>query len=257
MTNAPPYLRALLLSLLLSACASHPPLNRPPPPERAAYDPLEPLNRKVFFLNQRLTKYVIKPALTVYRFIIPRPVRQMVVRVATNVEAPLVFIHDVLQGESDRAFVMLGRFMMNSTIGIGGLFDPATAAGLPDHSEDAGQTLARWGLPNGPYFVLPLIGPTTLRDGIGIGIDIFADPIRYVLRGNELRNDLGVGQGALVATSVLDTKLDGQLELERGAIDPYVALRETYRQYRAAEVSNQDIEIPQDDPLAAELDAQP
>jgi phospholipid-binding lipoprotein MlaA len=220
-------------------------------------DPLEPFNRSVMKLNSGLTKIVIKPVVTVYRTLIPRPLRQAIGNISSNAKAPLTFAHDVLQGEGDRAAQTLGRFVMNSTVGLGGTFDLAARAGVPAHDEDAGQTFARWGVPSGPYLVLPLLGPSNIRDTAGFAADIFADPLRYVARGNDVRNNVSTGLSVGSALTLVDQNIDRMSELQRGSLDPYVALREAYTQFRTAAIANgkQAIGKPEDDPLADVLDA--
>ena len=139
-----------------------------------------------------------------------------------------------MQGEGDRAGVTLARFMINSSVGILGLFDMATAFGYPKHQEDFGQTLARWGTGEGPYLVLPILGPSNARDTVGIVVDGFAlDPMAYVAP-----TDVRVGRAA---TDGVDTRhrLDPAIrDLRQNSIDRYAAFRTVYRQRRAAEIAN-------------------
>jgi phospholipid-binding lipoprotein MlaA len=220
-------------------------------------DPLEPYNRSVMKLNSGLMKILIRPVLTVYRTLVPKPLRRGIGNITTNAKAPLIFAHDILQGEGNRASQTLGRFLMNSTVGLGGMIDVATKAGVPAHDEDAGQTFARWGVPPGPFLMLPLLGPSSVRDATGFAADIFADPMRYVLRGDDVRRNVGTGMTVGGLLTQLDQNADRVSELQRGAVDPYVALREAYRQYRQAEIENGKPAKtkPDDDPLADVLDA--
>jgi phospholipid-binding lipoprotein MlaA len=221
------------------------------------HDPLESYNRSVMKLNSGLTKIVIKPVVTVYRTLIPKPLRQAIGNISSNAKAPLIFVHDVLQGEGDRAAQTLGRFAMNSTVGLGGTLDVASKAGVPMHDEDAGQTLARWGVPSGPYLILPLLGPSNFRDAAGFAADIFVDPLRYVARDNNVRNSISTGLTVGSALTQVDQNVDRLSELQRGSLDPYVALREAYSQYRKAAIANGTLQMgkPEDDPLADVLDA--
>jgi phospholipid-binding lipoprotein MlaA len=241
-------LRLFLLSLCIH-CATR-------PAAAQSHDPLEPYNRSVMKLNSGLTKILIKPVVSIYRTLIPKPLRQAIGNISNNAKAPLTFAHDILQGEGDRAAQTLGRFAMNSTIGLGGTFDIASKAGVPVHEEDAGQTLASWGVPSGPYLILPLLGPSTLRDTAGFAADIFADPLRYVARDNDIRNNISAGLTVGAALTQADQNVDRLGELQRGSLDPYVALREAYIQYRQAAIDNgkQSVDKPQDDPLADVLD---
>jgi phospholipid-binding lipoprotein MlaA len=277
-------LRLLLttLCILCSACAGRPNAGQDVQTMSAAaksHDPFEPYNRSMMKLNSGLTKIMIKPVVTVYRALLPKPLRQGIANISANAKAPLVFVHDILQGEAQRASQTLGRFLMNSTVGIGGSIDMAAKAGVPPHDEDAGQTFARWGVPSGPYLMLPLLGPSTVRDSFGFAADIFADPLRYVLRSQTLpigfatspaavgvaiaernrgvRSDVGTGLMFASILSQLDQNVDRLDELHLGAVDPYVALREAYRQFRQADIDNGKPKKPNpdDDPLADVLDA--
>ncbi len=266
----------LILCVICSACASRPNSGQRVQTTTAAVqnvDPLEPYNRSVMKLNSGLTKIIIKPVVTLYRALLPKPLRHGIANISANAKSPLVFAHDVLQGEGTRAAETLGRFLMNSTVGIGGTFDVAAKAGVPPHDEDAGQTFAVWGIPSGPYLMLPLLGPSNVRDTFGFAADIFADPLRYVLRSqtvpigfgvptgtgvgvrsstNDVRGDIGTGLLVASILSRLDENIDRLYELQRGAVDPYVALREAFRQYHQVEIDNGRTRPTrfEDDPLA-------
>ena len=165
-------LSALAIATALPACTTtHVGENR-----LAERDPLEGLNRGVWAFNRGADKVVVKPVTTVYRAVIPRPGRDGVRNFFSNVGEPFSFINNILQGKFDRAVRNLGRFLVNTTAGVGGLFDVASRAKIKPAPEDFGQTLAAWGANGGPYLMLPLLGPSTLRDGIGTGVAQFADP---------------------------------------------------------------------------------
>lgn len=274
-----PRLLLVILCAFCSACAARKADVSTAAQAANSNDPLESYNRNVMKLNSGLTKFVIRPVVTVYRAIMPKPLRSGIANISANAKTPLIFVHDVLQGEPDRAFKAMGRFLMNSTVGLGGALDVATKAGVPAHDEDAGQTFARWGVKSGPYIMLPLLGPSNLRDTLGSVADIFADPMRYVLRSPTVPLGIGpapvstgvaianrkigvrsdIGTGLLLASLLtqMDQNIDRLGELERGSLDPYVALRESYRQYRQAAIDNERPRAPrpEDDPLASELDA--
>jgi phospholipid-binding lipoprotein MlaA len=247
----------LCLCILCTACATRSASVQTGAPAVQNHDPLEPYNRSVMKLNSGLTKILIKPVVTVYRALLPKPIRQAVANISSNAKAPLIFAHDVLQGEGHRATQTLGRFAMNSTVGLGGTFDIASKAGVPAHEEDAGQTFARWGVPAGPYLMLPLLGPSTFRDTAGFAADMFADPLRYVERGNNVADNVKTGLTIGGALTQLDQNVDRLGELQRGSVDPYIALREAYFQYRQAAIENGKPHVgkPGDDPLADVLDA--
>jgi len=232
--------------LLLAGCAS----TRPPATPGVA-DPLEPLNRMVFAVNGAVDFLLLDPAVTFYTAVVPGPVREGVSGVLTHLRAPVVFVNDLLQGERERAGITLGRFMVNTTFGLGGLFDMAAAFGLPPpHDEDFGQTLAVWGAESGPYLVLPLVGPSSMRDALGLAVDgLLLDPLAHLApRRLRLAHSAAGGFDRRVA---LDPVLD---DVRRNSLDPYATLRSAYIQRRASEIANGRLSVlpssygPLDDP---------
>ena len=225
------------LGLTLSACTT----TRVGTDRLAEKDPLEGFNRAVWAVNRGADKVVVKPVTQVYRAVTPKPARDGVRNFFANVAEPFSFINNVLQGRVDRAMRNIGRFAVNSTVGVGGLFDQATRAGIQPASEDFGQTLAAWGANGGPYLMLPLLGPSTLRDGVGTGVAQFADPYRVCL------SECGLPHGvplALTATQVISIR-DGLIETGadsflESSLDPYAAARSAYLQRRRAEILNQE-----------------
>ncbi|MGK2911707.1 MAG: MlaA family lipoprotein, partial [Sphingobium sp.] len=154
-----PLLLALPAAVLLSGCAT----TRVASVPQAERDPLEGFNRTVWSVNRGIDTVVLKPVSTVYRTVIPRPARKGVTGVFQNLTEPWSFVNNMLQLRPKRAFQNLGRFVVNTTVGVGGLGDPATKFGIKPAPEDFGQTLGRWGVGGGAYMVLPLFGPSTLR----------------------------------------------------------------------------------------------
>lgn len=199
----------------------------------AVYDPFEGFNRNMMAFNNGVDKAVLKPAADGYRAVTNEPIRKGVSNFLTNLGQPVVFANTILQGKPEAALDTFGRFLVNSTVGIGGIFDPATAAGVPEHKEDFGQTLGVWGVPPGPYLMAPFVGPTNLRDAIGSGFDRAVDPLSYansddavIFRGST---------GALGALSARE-RLDGAIAVLNEQPEPYVALRRNYTQQRAASI---------------------
>lgn len=203
-------------------------------------DPLEPINRGIFEFNRVVDGLFIRPASIIYGNVVPELGRQGIRNFLDNLRAPVTFANDVLQGETDRAGVTLGRFMINTIFGFG-LFDVASqVSGFPKHYEDFGQTMAVWGVGSGPYLVLPLLGPSTLRDAGGMVVDSVAfDPLgffyplaaeiplqariaRVVVDGVDLRYRVG---------PALD-------DLYESSLDPYATFRTVWLQRRAAEIRN-------------------
>ncbi len=209
----------LLLTLVLGACAAV----RPQTQE----DPLEPFNRAVFGFNRLVDGVLVRPVGELYG-LLPAPVRSGVGNVLDNLREPVVFVNELLQGKRERAGVAFARFFVNTTLGIGGLFDVAAALGLERRQEDFGQTLAVWGVPEGPYLVLPLIGPTSPRDLAGDLVDsLLFDPFNHLAP-----RPWRLGRSAL-AGLVESRRLRPLLEeLERGSLDFYAAVRSSYRQRR-------------------------
>jgi phospholipid-binding lipoprotein MlaA len=237
----------LLAAALLGGCATTGTAQRDP-------DPLERFNRGVWAFNQGIDQVAIKPATTVYRTVTPVPARRGISRVFSNLGEPFNFVNNLLQGKPDRAFNSLGRFLVNSTIGVGGLADHATDLGLKRTPEDFGQTLARGGVRNSPYLVLPLLGPSTVRDGIGTAVQFALDPTQLGLR------EAGVGSTARLAvtgTRVIDTRSQvtdsGVDSLLKNSADPYATARSAYFQRRRAEIEDRENEA--DDMGADDLTA--
>lgn len=244
-----PILICLLAAFMVAGCATVPPKS-----DAAAYaefkrinDPMEPLNRTIFAVNEAGDKYLAKPLAQGYRFIIPGFLRRGISNFMDNLEEPLTFVNDILQAEPDRALVSLTRFVVNSTAGLGGLFEVGEDIGLPRHEEDFGQTFAVWGIPAGPYVVLPFFGPSSVRGTFGEAADYFGDPVSIVL--DQVINVKGLSLG-LTGLDVIDARyrnLDTLDELRRGSIDFYATARSGYRQNREADIRNGERPDPAED----------
>ena len=238
MTRRPRALKlALLLAMALTAgaCAT-PPTD---PVARAEFDktndPLEPMNRKILDFNLFLDRILIKPAALTYRTIVPQYPRDRVRNFLDNLGEPVIFVNDTLQGEFDRAHTTFARFLFNTTFGIGGLWDQASKIGLEKQTGDFGQTLYSWGVPDGPYLVLPILGPSNPRDAIGFAVDSYIDPFRYVAANNGAR---AAGLYRWVATGVDERarNIESFDEVQKNALDLYAQLRSLWRQHRASEL---------------------
>ena len=165
-----------LLSLLLVGCATAPNAKKDP------RDPLEGFNRASYKFNDGLDRALLKPAAKGYKAITPDFVESGVTNFFSNLGQPTVIINDLLQAKFKASLNDTGRFLLNTTVGIGGLFDPASAAGLDRNDEDFGQTLGKWGVSSGAYLMVPFFGPSTVRDAFGSGVDTFTSPVHYVER---------------------------------------------------------------------------
>jgi phospholipid-binding lipoprotein MlaA len=195
-----------------------------------ASDPWESTNREVFAMNQQIDHSVLLPIARGYVDVVPEPARDGLHNVLSNFNTPVVFINDVLQGEFGLATRTIGRFGLNSTLGLGGLIDVATPAGIPDHSADFGQTLGVWGVGGGPYLVLPLIGSDDPRDLAGLVADTFMDPLIYV--GIRDYTYWGIGEEGVSVLDLRARNIDTIEDIERSSLDLYATERSLYRQYR-------------------------
>jgi len=235
----PRFIFALGLSASLAAC------NLPPedPDARAEYyeinDPLEPMNRAFFELNRGLDTILFKPLAKAY-LLLPEDGRDIIHNMINNIKTPVTLGNDIFQLERERIGNTLGRFLINTTLGIGGMFDVATHLGLPYHEEDFGQTLAVWGSPSGPYLVLPIFGPSNPRDLAGSVVDAYMDPLGYLFAGDEDRlfSEYSLIRSAVQGIDERSRVMDVLDELEENSIDFYATIRSLNRQRRAEEISN-------------------
>lgn len=198
-------------------------------------DPLERMNRLMFRLNAHLGRWVIDPLVRAYDFAVPAPGRRAIRRALLNLDSPAVFVNDVLQCEPTDAAVTFTRFGVNTTVGVAGLFDPATRLGLAGHQSDFGQTLALMGVPSGPYLILPVVGPTTARDGTGYLVDFLFRPTTYLLTPGMQVVVTSVTEGG-VGIATLDANAEALHALEASAVDYYAALRSAFYQDRTARI---------------------
>lgn len=199
--------------------------------EDADDDPLEGFNRVMFGINDFLDTWLLVPISEAYRFIMPETLREMGRNFFENLNEPVVAINDLLQGDLENAGVSLGRFAVNSTIGLFGFFEVAEEIDLKEHPADFGQTLHSHGLDSGPFIVLPFFGPSTVRDALGAGIDSFLNPVGYLL-GLETRIYLKASE----ITVKREEFLDEVEELKKGSVDYYAAFRAAWRQRREKEL---------------------
>lgn len=199
-------------------------------------DPIEGVNRAIFGFNEVVDKAVIGPVARGYGKV-PSPIRDRVRDFVRNLTSPIVLVHDVLQLDGERAGNTAGRMLVNTTIGAFGLVDVATPFGLPYHSEDAGQTLGKHGVGDGPFVVLPILGPSTARDTVGRVVDMFLDPLSWIDGIGGLRVGATVASGVDLRERLEPVIADGR----KNALDYYAQTRSLYRQNRAAEIANQTV----------------
>lgn len=222
-----------LCGLVLGGCAT-----TPPTPEMIANnDPHEPANRDVFAFNMMMDRTFVTPTVTMYRQTVPEGGRQAFHNFLVNLTLPSTFVGDVLQGEVKRGGQTAGRFLVNSTIGLGGFFDPATTRlGMPNHGEDYGQTFAVWGAEEGPYVMLPFFGPSNPRDTAGLVVGTALDPTNFIRIKQHIYWMMARQYFTLldVRSQTFDT-LQG---IQRNSLDYYASLRGLYRQVRNNEIRN-------------------
>jgi phospholipid-binding lipoprotein MlaA len=216
-----------LAAVLLAACAS-----APPDYTTQIKDPWEKLNRITYAFNDKIDKAVARPVAKQYVRAVPLPARNGIHNFLNNLGEPVTIVNDLLQGQIRQTFKDTTRFLINSTVGLAGWFDVAQHLHLPDHDADLGETLAHWGVPAGPYVVIPLLGPSDLRDGLSMYPDYYANPVKNNMQAR-YRN-------AATLTNAIDTRA-GLLDLDStidSAFDPYSFVRDAWIQHRRFELYN-------------------
>jgi phospholipid-binding lipoprotein MlaA len=213
--------------LTVFGCASLPPNSK-----RDPRDPWERMNRTTFKVNMAIDHAVARPVAHGYQKVVPGPVRTSVSNFMDNLFYPITMVNDLLQAKFKGFGQDTGRFLLNTTVGIGGLFDPATKVGLEKHEEDLGQTFGVWGIKPGPYFVIPILGPSDVRDGVGKIGDGFLSPLSYV-NNNYIRY-------GVYGVYIVDTRyrLIPQERLLDESYDPYTFLRNAYLERRQYQVTD-------------------
>lgn len=199
----------------------------------ARQDPLEPVNRAIFAFNNGVDFWLLKPAATAYRDVLPVGVQHAVDNFLTNLNQPIRFANSVLQGDFDNAGRAMGKFAANSFMGMGGIMDVMPDTRVRD--ADFGETLAVWGVTDSAYLVLPLIGPSTVRDGIGFAVDSLADPFNRIALNNNA-DAFPIVRGIVSAVNTRSQVLGVLDELEATSIDFYASMRSLYLQRRAADI---------------------
>jgi phospholipid-binding lipoprotein MlaA len=236
----------ILAALVVSGCATHPQAQQPSAAAEEDFnDPFEDANRKVFDFNQVVDRHVLVPVAKAYRAGLPEPVRNSVRDFLNNLRGPLIFANDTLQGNFSRARDTVVRFVLNSTIGIGGIVDVAGRWGIPYHEEDLGVTLGVWGVPSGPYLVLPVLGPSDPRDLGGEVAEGFGDPWNRLVTGNPFTLYwIPFVRGAVDGIDQRARYLDALADIERTSLDYYATIRSLYRQRRAALIRGENKNLP-------------
>jgi phospholipid-binding lipoprotein MlaA len=227
-------LAVLLAGVWLAGCSSSPEMIE-------QNDPFEPVNRDIFKFNHSLDNRVALPVATFYHSVAPGEFRDHLHYFLTNLHLPVTFANDILQGHFERGAQAIGRFATNTTLGVAGVFDVASDWGMPHHEEDFGQTMGFYGVGEGPYLVLPLLGPAVPRDIAGGFVDHYLDPLGYVSF-----RDKFIWSWSRSALSFVDSRsrsVDSLREIQRSSIDLYATTRSLYRQSRDAEIRNGEVDV--------------
>jgi len=215
------WLTAVLASLLIAACAGT--QNRHTDPVN---DPWEGFNRKMHSFNHTMDRAIARQAAKAYQAVTPKPVQRGLSNFFNNLGYPVTFINQLLQGKFRQSGVSTGRFLVNSTIGLLGFFDPATRMGLPNYNEDFGQTFAKWGYENSRYLVLPVFGPSTLRDGMATPLNSYFYPVTHVAREDHFYTPYVLNLVQIRAAFL------SQGQTLEDAYDPYALVRDAWLQNR-------------------------
>ncbi len=243
------FARHVVLALLLltgaatlSACADMPKNPAEQAEFKATNDPLEPMNRTILDVNDVLDRLLIRPLAELYRAMVPPGIRDRVAGIVTNMKEPVIFANDVLQGDLGKAGTTVERFAVNTTVGIGGMWDFAAPwFGAYQQTGDFGQTLASWGIKAGPYLVLPLLGPSNFRDAIGLGVDTVTSPWQYLadMGGSATSNRFEIAYFGGEGLVMREQNIEALDALRSGSLDFYAQMRSVYRQYRDKQLGNQ------------------
>lgn len=205
------------------------------------FDPLETLNRFIFAINETLDIFIIRPVAGFYRFLVPEFLRDAIRNVLRNLEAPVIFANNVFQNNEPAVHNTLRRFLINTTLGLGGLIDVAEGMGYPYHSEDFGQSLGRNGVGPGPYIVLPIFGPSSLRDAVGRVVDSQLDPWPYVLDAADVdrKTEILLARKVVAGVDKRSRNIEFVDDLKRDSVDFYARVRSLYLQHRRSQIEDQ------------------
>lgn len=230
---------SLVALILMAGCAVVPPASDPEALAefKETNDPIEPTNRVFYDINNGIDRFLLRPVAVAYRDVVPEIVRTHTHNVLTNLGNPVQLMNDVLEAKPRRAGDTLMRLLVNTTVGVGGIFDVATGWGWPDHDNDAGMTLAMWGLPDGPYLFLPILGPANPRDAAGFGADIAMSPFTWIGLGTAV-TALNYTKTALGAVDARSNVLDTLDKVTQQALDPYATIRSLFRQHRESQIED-------------------
>ena len=232
-----PVLMALMAGFMLSACATAG--NGPD----SVYDPIEPVNREIFAFNDAVDEAVLEPVSEVYRDTMPEAIRTGIGNILRNLRTPIIVGNQILQGDFEGAGNAIVRFVTNTLGGLGGFLDPAAENGFEFEDEDFGQTLAVWGIGDGPYLVLPLLGPSNLRDTVGFVVDSIADPIGIFADNQHVGAEFTISETSAGALTARTEALEPVREIKASSVDYYASLRNLYNQRRDSLINDGAVTI--------------
>ena len=222
------------IALLLSSCFSYRAL------AEDVYDPIEPVNRGIFWFNNKFDYYLLEPVSRGYNYVTPDVVQQGVGNFFTNLKYPVYLFSDLLQGKFSTALTHTGRFLVNSTVGLAGTVDVAKHMGMENQEEDFGQALGYYGVPPGPYIVLPIFGPSNLRDVFGLAVDSLLDPIYWVGPATNMNSNdalaLSFGTKSLYAVDKRAGLAEAIDAAKEASVDYYYFMQGAYTQYRRGQI---------------------
>ncbi len=241
--GAPRLLAILALVVFgLSGCATKPPASDPDAVAdyEQTNDPLEPTNRVFYAINNGIDTVILRPAALAYRYAVPAPVRDGVHNVLANIGLPIQLANDIMEAKPRRAGDTTMRLLINTTVGVLGIFDVASKWGYKDHDADFGMTMASWGVPEGPFLFLPILGPSDPRDAAGFGVDIALDPFTWIGTGPNRPGWTAFkwSRQGLNAIDQRERVLDSLEQIQKTALDPYATFRSLYRQHRHAQIED-------------------
>ncbi len=222
---------------LLGACAANQEPGAEPDPY-AVNDPIEPVNRAIFDFNMTFDQYVFKPVATAYRDYVPGMVQKSIRSFLNNLESPVILFNDGLQGEGKLAGDTFARMWLNTVLGLGGIMDVAGDLGIPFHDADFGQTFGVWGVPAGPYLVLPILGPSNPRDTVGFAAGVAADPFDGLMRKADAEY-VSYGRAVISGIDTRSRNIDILDRIQSTSLDFYATIRSLYEQRRAAQIRHE------------------
>jgi len=228
-----------LLACCVAGCATPPAANDPDAVAeyRQTNDPMEPTNRVFYKINDALDTVIMRPVAQAYVYVVPTPVRTGIHNMLDNLGGPVRLTDDALQGKPRRAGDTAMRFLINTTVGVAGIFDVAKSVGYPNHETDFALTLANWNVPEGPYLFLPLLGPSSPRDAAGFIADQAIDPFTWIGQGTTPHK---IGSWTRTIVGAVDERarlLDTVENIKKTALDPYATFRSLYRQNRESKLA--------------------